>query len=401
MIATTERAGAARRGPARGVVRSARDAVIRVAFVDQSGDAIGGAERSLAALLRGLPSQIQPIPVLFGDGAFAQLLRERGLPVEIVPLPKALLAARREGNGSGGALARAPGAVFGLAARLRALRVDVVHTNTIKAHALAGPAARLAGVPVVAHLRDILQGVARTAVRTVLASCTQRQIAISHAVRRAYALDATVIPNPLEPEAFAEPEPRGAARQALGLPASVPLITIVGRINRWKGHDRFLRVAAALRELPPVHAVVVGAPIFRDADFVEELHDLAHGLGIADRVHWLPWLDDPRDAYAASDVVCNCSDDEPFGRTLIEAAAAGIPTVCFAGGGVDEAVIDGVTGSIVPRADERAFADAVAGYLRDPALRARIGAAARHAARRFDPATHGASVAGVLHAAVS
>jgi len=67
--------------------------------------------------------------------------------------------------------------------------------------------------------------------------------------------------------------------------------------------------------------------MFRDADFADELHALVTDYDLTERVHFVPWLDDPRPAYAALDVNANTSRAEPFGRTIIEAAACGVPTL--------------------------------------------------------------------------
>ena len=81
--------------------------------------------------------------------------------------------------------------------------------------------------------------------------------------------------------------------------------------------------------MPDVRYAIVGAPMFRDADFVDELHAFVAREGLGDRVHFVPWLDDVRLAYAATDINVNCSDDEPFGRTIIEAAACGVPSIAL------------------------------------------------------------------------
>ena len=373
---------------------------MRVAFVDQAGDAAGGAERSLAILLGALPDDVQPFAVLFGDGAFAAGLRAAGIPVRIVDLPPSLMATTRE-RPAGGVTAL-PRAVSATARALREIGADIVHTNTIKAHAVAAPAARLAGLRCVAHLRDILGGRARTAIRGVLATCSRERIAISRAVRTAFALNATsVIPNPLVLEEYRELPPRDDARRALGIPPGGVLVSLIGRINRWKGHDRLVRVAARLRAVPGVRFAIVGAPMFRDADFLTELQALVTAERMNERVHFVPWLDDVRVAYAATDVNVNCSDDEPFGRTIIEAAACGVPSIAFSGGGTSDAIVDGRTGRLVPRGDEAAFAAALGDYLDDRGALAAAGAQAREFAQTFDAPTHAARVADVLRRAAS
>lgn len=367
---------------------------MRVAFIDQQGDAAGGAERSLAILLGALPPDIEPHVVLFCDGAYADSLRAGNMPVTIVEMPDAFMRTTRERPVSG--VAAVPLAIRAVARTLRAIGADVAYTNTIKAHAVALPAAKIVGIRSVVHLRDILHGAGRAAVRTVIAACSRERIAISHAVGAAFGLAETqVIPNPLQLESYDQLPTRYAARAQLGIPGHVRLVSLIGRINRWKGHDRFLRIAAAL-DRTDVHFAIVGAPLFRDADFVEELRAFAERADLTRRVHFVPWLDDVRVAYAATDVNANCSDDEPFGRTIIEAAACGVPSVAFAGGGTSEALVDGETGRLVPRADETTFGRALAAYLDDPASLMGAGARARVFARTFDAPTHAERVAAVL-----
>lgn len=82
--------------------------------------------------------------------------------------------------------------------------------------------------------------------------------------------------------------------------------------------------------------------------------------------------------YPAADVVVVPSVwPEPLSRVIMEAMHFGRPVVATAVGGSPEAVEDGVTGLLVPRNDPVALADAVVALLRDPARRARMGAAAR------------------------
>jgi len=375
--------------------------MLRVAFVDQRGSEAGGAERSLALLLDHLPLDVLPTVVLFEDGRYAQSLRARGYRVEIVPIPPALAQSTRE-RPTLRAAVRLPAAAFHLARLFQCWGVDVVHTNTVKAHLVAASAARIAGLPCVVHLRDILEGSSRTALRMIAAGCSQERIAISRAVARAYALpDTVVIENPLDVNSYGALPDRTEARRDLGIGGDEPVVAIVGRINRWKGHDRFLRAAARVCARASVQFAIVGAPVFRDADFLEELRALADALGLRSRVHFIGWLDDPRAAYAAIDVLCNCSKREPFGRTIIEAAAAGIPSVCFDDGGAAEAVIHGVTGLVVPAEDEAALAAAILTYVFDPDQRAAAGAAARAATLRFDARRHADKVVGVLRRAAA
>ena len=375
---------------------------MRVAFVDQAGGKPGGAQESLALLLANLPADIDPVVVFFEDGEFAQRLRDKGFAVKIVELSQALRSVTRE-EPSSLAVVSIPSTISALAKLFRSERVDLVHTNTVKAHLFATPAARLAGVPSVMHLRDMVDGVGRIALRVVARTCSRRRIAISHALSRWYGLPQTItIANPVDLTRYVDVLDRTVARRELGIPLDgKPVIGIVGRINRWKGHDRFLRIAAVVNASVPIQCVIVGEARFRDADFVPELHALADRLGIGASTTFVPWLNDPRLAYSALDVHCNCSEREPFGRSIVEAAAAAVPTVAFDDGGAPDIIRDGIDGRIVAAGDNDAFSTALDELVANDGLRAQYSAAARLGSARFAAPAHAALVADVLRASAA
>jgi glycosyltransferase involved in cell wall biosynthesis len=370
---------------------------VRVAFINQTGAKPGGAEESLTLLVKNLPRDIDPLMLLMEDGEFAQRFRDIGLQTQIVSVDEKLRNVTREKPSSLGALGL-PRALAAFAATLGKQRVDLVYTNSVKAHLIAAPAARLRRIPAVMHLRDMVGGAGRTALRTVARTCSREQIAVSRAIDRWYGFPrSTVISNPVDLSQYASLPSRAEARRMLNLPDDdVPLIGIVGRINRWKGHDRLLRVAAAVNKQRPIRCAIVGEARFHGADFVLELHQLTADLGIADQTIFVPWLDDPRLAYAALDIHCNCSDREPFGRSIVEAAAAGVPTVAFDDGGAVDIIEDGKDGRLVPAGDLEAFANAVLGLLSGAETMQLVSDAARERSSRFAAPAHAELVAGVL-----
>jgi glycosyltransferase involved in cell wall biosynthesis len=271
----------------------------------------------------------------------------------------------------------------------------------MKAHLVGALAARLAGIPCVMHFHDTIAGKALTALRVAARLGSRARIACSQMVADTIAAGPTsVIYAPLDLDRYATIPERSSARAALGLPDDLPVVSLVGRINRWKGHDRFLRIAARVNESIPVRFVIAGAPVFRDADFVPELYALADRLGLQDRIAFLPWVDDATSIYAASDINCNCSTREAFGRAVIEAAACGTPSVCFDDSGAAETLIQGA-GRAVPAGDEEAFAAAIIAYLHDPERLRAARSAARAGIRRFDAAQIASQTVRVIDAAVA
>ncbi len=372
----------------------------RVVFVDQAGAVAGGAERTLATLLGFMPADLMPSVILFEDGAFAEELRAMQVPVEIVHAPASFATSKRE-RLRAGAVLDTFGHALRLARRLRDLRVDVVYANTMKAHFVCALAARLAGVPCVMHFHDIVDGVVMHALRAAARIGSVERVACAHAVADALRLERTTVSyGPIVLEAYRDLPARDAARDQLGLPKDIPVVALVGRINRWKGHDRFVRIAAAVNRVTPAHFAVVGAPIFRDADFVAELEALVRVLGIEKQVSFIPWVDDVRPVFAAIDLNVNCSTREPFGRTIVEAAAAGVPSVCFDDSGASEIVLDGNTGRVVPAGDEELMTGAVLDWL-SRAAQADTHARVRHSATRFEARAIAEQVASVVRRAAA
>ena len=108
----------------------------------------------------------------------------------------------------------------------------------------------------------------------------------------------------------------------------------------------------------------------------------AHGL--EDRVHLLDFRPDVVDLLAAMDVYLHLSTEpEPFGLSIVEAMATGLPVVATAHGGPCESLEDGISGVLVPPNDAPATATAVAFLLTHPERRREIGDAARERALRL------------------
>jgi len=98
---------------------------------------------------------------------------------------------------------------------------------------------------------------------------------------------------------------------------------------------------------------------------------------LRDRMVYLGFRPDAERVIAASDVVVCSSQFESYGMVHIESMACAVPIVSTRRGGPSETVIDGETGYLVDPGDEVVLADRVIALLRDPALRARMGAAGR------------------------
>jgi glycosyltransferase involved in cell wall biosynthesis len=350
-----------------------------VVFVDQTGARSSGSQESLLLLLRALPPSIEPIVVVFQSGPFEQRLRSEGHNVIVFPVSRAL----EESTRFGPYVFRSLGAgrdVLGLARLFRRLGSDLVHTNTVKAHIVGIPAARLAGIPSVMHLRDALTGAARAALASFGRFSAARSIAISKSVADWYAIKRTdVIYNAVDFTRYQNiPETR-SARARLELPQDVPIIGIVGPVHGEKGHERFIRILSRIARDTEVIGAIVGDVRFGGVGTMGPLRALAEDLGVGGRLRFVPWLEDPRIAYAALDVICNCSTLEPFGRSIAEAAACGVPSAIFRNSGVAEVFKDGQSALCITPHDEDEFGRRVRELLLNPSIADEMGRKAQAA----------------------
>lgn len=109
------------------------------------------------------------------------------------------------------------------------------------------------------------------------------------------------------------------------------------------------------------------------------------------------FVDNVADHLAALDLFVFPSREEGLGSVLIDAMAQGLPIVASRVGGIPELIEDGRTGILIPPGDASALAAALARLANDPALRARLGAAARQAALAYTPDAMATAYAALYH----
>ncbi|MBO0881319.1 MAG: glycosyltransferase family 4 protein, partial [Mycobacterium sp.] len=283
------------------------------------------------------------------------------------------------------AVVAAAGFTLRLAALLRALDVDVVHTNSLKADLLGGIAARLAGKPLVWYVHDritadYLPSPLASGLRWTARHLPHQVLANSQATLN------TLLPLPAGRYAVAYPGLEPAAFTGSGPLRERWVIGMIGRISPTKGQDVFLRAAARLLTTHPgVRFVVVGAALFNEAEYERQVRALACSLGLEGQVRFTGQLSDPAAEMRRFDVLVHASPvPEPFGQVITEAMAAGVPVIATAGGGATEIVRgDCDLGRLVPPGDDAALAGAMRDLLDNPgeagqmAERARVAVADR------------------------
>jgi glycosyltransferase involved in cell wall biosynthesis len=192
-------------------------------------------------------------------------------------------------------------------------------------------------------------------------------------------------------------------RREFGIPPGAPVLASVSRLFGQKGQRELLRALVHVREsFPEVRLLVVGADAVEvhRGSFTAELRALAEELGIADRVIFTGPRTDIPQIMAACDVFTLPSFEEPFGLVYLEAMAMLRPVVAVDDGGTPEVVEHGRSGLLSPYGDIERLAVNIVTLLRDPEMRARMGAYGRSRVVEYFNAERMARDAGEAYEAV-
>ena len=258
--------------------------------------------------------------------------------------------------------------------------IEIVHAHAARDYHLAALAVRMASRGRLVLTRHALFPLRR--INRYVLSGTSRVIAVSRAVaesmRRSGVIEKakiTVVHNGIDTDRFARSFARG------GEDAPV-VVGTVGHLAPIKGHDIFLRAAALISaRRRDVRFVVIGEDKSPHMSYREFLEKLVAELGLNGSVTMSGWRDDIPKALSSLTLFVSAARSEPFGLSIVEAMATGLPVVAAASEGALEIIEDGITGKLVPSDDTESLAAAINDLLDDPAERSRLGHNAQLAAR--------------------
>jgi len=345
---------------------------LRVVFCHYAADFGGGSDRSLFDLATHLPrDRFTPIMILKSGDPLAPAYRAAGVDAFELPFVSPRGAIGRY-------LRRFWPSAVRVARLISKTKADLVHVNTLY-NLVGAVAARLARRPLVWHVREILPDSRAVAwILRLQALLATRAIAISSSVANTMAVPPgrlRLVPNGVDLSEY-DTLPDTAAFQAeLAVVAGAPVVTTIGRIEPWKGQHVFVEAVPAILEAHPhARVLIVGAPAAKKPEYEIGLRARCRELGIEGQVLFTGARKDVPAVLAASDVlVLPSATPEPFGRTVVEAMAAGVPVVATAAGGPLDTVADGDTGWLVPPNDPDALAAKVNELLSDPARARAMG----------------------------
>ncbi|MBI3248624.1 MAG: glycosyltransferase [Deltaproteobacteria bacterium] len=264
---------------------------------------------------------------------------------------------------------------------------DIVHFHTARAHALSPWLQGLGVKRLVTRRMDYaLRPGAIT--RLLYLQCVDTVVAISTGVRAALLTGGIpeerirLIPSGIDTSRFA---PNAAARQDIRaryvIDPQTPLIVAVGALVARKDHSLLLATAHLLK----TQGYTLRYLICGEGPLRADLEAEAAALDLGQAVQFTGFCPDIPRFLSAADLFVHVPHHEGLGVAVVEALAAGLPTIASRVGGIPELIADEQTGLLIPPQDASALATAIVRLLAHPEFARQLGAAGQTVVRaRFD-----------------
>ncbi len=343
--------------------------MITILFIHQGAE-LYGSDKVLYNLVKGLDkSQFYPIVILPETGPLTHQLEREGIETHIAPVVK---VSRKTYTLSG--IISLPfemvRSVKAIDRKINGRRIDIVHSNTLAV--LAGAFwSKLRHVPHLWHVHEIIQSpfFASKVYPLLLRIFAQQVVCNSEATKKwvdgeqAVISDRTlVIWNGLEDRDPPSDDTVDFFRKEMEASPDDLIVTVVGRINRWKGHKLLIGAAGLLWEkgYRNIRYLFVGG-VFQGQDhYQKELEKHISKSPVATQVTIMNFRDDIDVVWHASDIaVVPSTEPEPFGMVAIEAMMAAKPVIAANHGGLREIVVHQKTGLLFSPGDASALAEAL------------------------------------------
>jgi len=256
---------------------------------------------------------------------------------------------------------------------IRAEKIDLTHTNNqVHRDSYAIEASKIAGVPVVSHLRTHHTAGFNQSKAKYVNQNTAKMIAYSESIKEHWenhgveTTKVAIVPNAIAPLV---PEPANLS-SLFDLPHDSPTIGLVGRVIPERGHVNLINAMPILLErLPAVKLLIVGDG---DQEYVNSIKDRVLDLDLSSQVIFTGYYPNASEIIAAVDVMVLPYTIEPFGRTLLESWQLKTATVISNVGHINQIAEDGKHTLIVDHETPDALAAAIGELLTNSNLRETI-----------------------------
>lgn len=346
---------------------------------------IGGSDNSLFYHILHLDrTHFEPVVVFNQHSFHKDVLDKRGIETIIVPLrtlngksnsPSAEIVTKeyipknvhslklgRELN----AIIRAFPETIKVFRLIKKYKIDIIHTNFNLVRSRAAIlSAFISGIPVIVHNRNLAQPLN---IDRLLSKYVKKIICVSHFVKQKFVESGIseekciVIYNGVDLDKF-RPANNDIYSEEL-------IITTIGRLEKWKGQEIFVKAAAiVIQKFPDVKFWIIG-----DGPETKNLESLVKKLQLMNQFKFWGKIENVLAYLQQTKIfVHNSLEPEPFGRVIIEAMACGLPVISTDLGGPKEIITDGENGFLLSPNNPEILAEKIEFLIRNKKVRHDLG----------------------------
>jgi glycosyltransferase involved in cell wall biosynthesis len=348
--------------------------------ISNFGDFVGGGEYSFFDVVSNIGNWFIPIVVSPKNGSLVDRFQIYGTPVVVIPLSKLR-----------------PWLLPGIYKSIQCLKKTIkkanpklIYANGSRPAFYGGIVGKTLKIPVIWHCRITEKD---PSFDSVLSRLSNIIIVNSQATAKRFSdhlqRKIRIIHNGIDTQWF-------KMEGICGDPIQVPvgrILLVVARVSKWKGHDlalnAFEKIAGAF---PDLHLVMIGEKDPLENEWWEYLQKRTVDSSYVERIHWIGPVEDVRPWYRAASILLLPSENEPFGRVLVEAMACGVPVVATSSGGVPEVVRHRKDGFLVPKGNSYEMAGAIKRILLNDDVKTKLGMSGKERAKLFSLESHLKSV---------
>lgn len=263
---------------------------------------------------------------------------------------------------------------------MKKIKINLVHTDSTTETFYAGIAAKIIGIPLIWHIRV---SDSEKIIDRFLSFLSERLILVSKALSLRFGWiensgKLVVIYNAVDLEEFNGFQTKSSIREEFNIDMNMMLLVCIGRIEERKGHEYLIH---AMKYVDNAKLIIIGK---EDEGYFKRITEIIERHGLSNRIIFTGHRKDIPSILKGIDIlVFPTISGEGFSRVVLEAMAAGKPVIATDDAGNPEAVMDGVTGYIVPVKDTKALADKINELIKDKEKRIKMGSAGRKRIEEF------------------
>lgn len=355
---------------------------------------LSGAERSLLILLKALDkNKYSLLVVLPCNGPLKEKIEDAEIKTIIYPIQRWIPYDSEYGKSHfRECFGQMPGRIQFLTNLIKEEKIDLVYTNTITC--IDGAiAAKIRKLPHIWHIREILLNDTSLKpyfpiffINIIINTLSSKIIVVSKAVKRALIKDRDgkyegkmrVIYNASDPDESMTKKIRYMGHDSLSELLSekkTKIVASLGSIKEKKGQIDLIKAAKIVTDcFKNIVFILIGDG---DKEYIDKLKEIVRENSLEKKVYFFDFCENTSSIYESIDILVSSALVEPFGRTIIEAMAAGKPVVATKCGGPEEIIEEGKTGFLVPIKSPKELARAIIELIHNPELAKNMGESGR------------------------